>query len=73
MILYADSEGPDQSAELYSLIGNFAIRHCILQHPMILYADSEGPDQSAELYSLIGNFCNTSLYFTAPNDSIRGQ
>ena len=52
----ANSKDPDQPAEIYSLIRNFAILRYIVQYPMILYADSEGPDQTAHSRSLIWTF-----------------
>ena len=42
---------PDQLAEIYCLIWNFAILPYILQYPMIQKEDSEGPDQTAQMQS----------------------
>ena len=43
--LNTNNEDPDQSAEIYSLIRNFAILSYILYYTctMILYGESEGP------------------------------
>ena len=43
----ANSTDPDQVAEIYSLIRNFAILRNVLHYLMVLCADSEGQDQTA--------------------------
>ena len=52
----ANSKDPDQPAEIYSLIRNFAILCYVLLYSMILYADSESPDQTARMCRLIWTF-----------------
>ena len=50
------SKDPDESAEIYSLVGNFAILRYDLQCTIILLPDSEGPDQTAWMRRLIWAF-----------------
>ena len=57
MILFAESEGPDQTAHSQSLTG---LHWAILENQMILFTESESPNQTAHPRSLIGT--SLSIY-----------